>query len=55
MPAPAVIPAPIAYNKVAAVETLVVGDMIKLSQVSLLLDPLVGCMGRKYMNVNWGN
>lgn len=28
MPAPAVIPAPIAYNKVAAVETLVVGDLI---------------------------
>ena len=27
MPAPAVIPALIAYNKVAAVETLVVGDL----------------------------
>ena len=38
MPAAAVIPAPIAYSKVAAVKTLVVGFLVE--SVGL---PLIGC------------
>ena len=39
MPAPAVIPAPIAYIKVVAVKKLVVGFLVERSQIRSLLVP----------------
>ena len=48
MPAAAVIPAPIAYIKVVAVKTLVVGDLSKNA------GPPSWCARGKFLTSSWG-